>query len=138
MKKFIFNLIVTLVLVLGGFVIGFAGGNRYGEETTRNELTKTMVKMSNELSELKNHNEWTEEALASQSRQYDELKRTKDRILNETKVEAETNKTRFEAIHHHTAWLDSTLTKYVHAYGDEILNDAINKYDEIETINFVE
>ena len=136
MKKFIFNLIVTLALVFAGFVIGFAGGNRYGEETTLNELKPTMAEMSNESSALKSHNEWTEEALADRSRQYDELKRTYDRIHNEAKVEAETNETRFEAIHHHTAWLDNTLSKYVNAYGDEILNEAIDKYEDIEVINW--
>lgn len=136
MKRFI-NLLVLVVIGIGVFVAGYTYGEENGREEVIEIVRPTMVKTIDELRTLKSHNEWTEEALADRSKQYDELKRKYDALKEETK-EREDEQQEINFIRHHAAWLDYVTTRYTNAYGDEILNDAINKYDEIETINFVE
>ena len=135
--KGIINLLVFAIIGIGVFVAGYTCGEEKGREDAIEIVRPTMVKTIDELRVLKSHNEWTEDALSRRSKQYDDLKVQYDSLKEEIK-EREDEKQEINFIRHHAAWLDYVTTQYVNAYGDEILEDSFDKYDEIETINFVE
>ena len=134
--KRIINLLVFAIIGIGVFVAGYTCGEEKGREDVIEIVRPTMVKTIDELRVLKSHNEWTEDALSRRSKQYDELKAQYDSLKAEAK-EREDEQQEIDFIRHHAAWLDYVATQYINAYGDEILEDSMDKYNEIESINFV-
>lgn len=120
--KRIINLLVFAIIGIGVFVAGYTCGEEKGREDVIEIVRPTMVKTIDELRVLKSHN--------------DELKAQYDSLKAEAK-EREDERQEIDFIRHHAAWLDYVATQYVNAYGDEILEDSMDKYDEIESINFV-
>ena len=118
MKRFI-NLLVFAIIGIGVFAAGYTCGNEDGREETIEKVRPAMVETIDELRKLKSNN--------------DELKVQYEALKEETNAE----KQEIEFIRHHAAWLDYVATQYVNAYGDRILTDSFDKYDEIETINFI-
>lgn len=135
MKRFI-NLFVFAIIGIGVFVAGYTCGEEKGREDVIEIVRPTMVKTIDELRVLKAHNEWTEDALSKRDKQYDELKVQYEELKAEIN-DREDEEQEIDFVRHHAAWLDYVTTQYVNTYGDEILTDSFDKYDEIESINFV-